>query len=46
MEDQSYIPVEPFRPEIDGVQRKSWKGIQLKIVFEPPPAQQLTPAAK
>jgi P4 family phage/plasmid primase-like protien len=30
MEDQSYIPVEPFKPEIDGAQRKAWKGIRLK----------------
>jgi putative DNA primase/helicase len=43
MEDQSYIPVEPFKPEIDGAQRKAWKGIRLKIVIDSSPAQQLAP---
>jgi len=46
MEDQSYIPVEPFKPEIDGTQRKAWKGIRLKIVIDPASAQQLAPISK
>jgi putative DNA primase/helicase len=30
MEEQGYIPVEAFRPEINGVQKKAWLGIKLK----------------
>ncbi len=30
MEDQSYIPVESFKPIVDDVQKKAWLGIKLK----------------
>jgi putative DNA primase/helicase len=44
MEEQNYIPVEPFKPKNDeGKQEKAWNGIRLKIVIDPSSAKQSAP---
>jgi len=41
MEEQNYIPVEAFKPQIGDGQKKAWKGIRLKLVIGPISAFQL-----